>query len=85
MDDEKALTQIRRYHKNKHKNGINSRGHGDPYITTVNVRKKFIISVEKSERLLKILKDAGTKLSYYVDLGWTGKQIIVSTRKSRVE
>lgn len=84
LDDEKALTQIRRYHKNKFKNGIGY-GQGDPYLTTMNICRKFIISVERSEQLLKILKDKGTRMSAYVELGWTGKQIVVSTRKRHVE
>lgn len=83
LDDEPALTQIRKYHRNKYKNAINSVGY-DPYINTMTIRKKFIVSIEKSERLLTILRNTGTKLSYYIELGWTGNQIIISTRKSRI-
>lgn len=70
LDEAKALAILTKYHKNVYKNGIHSWGNSDAYINTRRIRKRFTISIERSEYLLQKLIERNNRLSPWIELGF---------------
>lgn len=67
LSDREAIAKIKEYHRNKYKNGMNSGGNQDPYLTPRCVCKRFRIDVDRCVRLLTEMEAEDNKYSDYID------------------
>ena len=64
---DEAMIFINKYQKNRYKNGINSWGNDDPYITERCIMKKFICSKELAISFIDHLLTRDNRYTHYVE------------------
>lgn len=63
---EEAIVHVRKWQKNRYKNGLNSYGNDDPYVHETNMMKKFIVSLPFTITIVDYLIAKQDKYSCYV-------------------
>ena len=61
-----CISIVRKWQKNKYKNGINSFSNDDPFINETNMQKKFTVSLLRAIVIINYFIFKGDKYSPYV-------------------
>ncbi len=69
LPEEEALTHVRRWQKNRYKNGTGMGRYsgGDPFIYERNMKIKFIVDVALATKFIDLLIAKGDKYSPYAE------------------
>ena len=62
---EEAIVHVRKWQKNRYKNGLNSYSNDDPYVHETNMMKKFIVSLPLALIIIDYLIAKQDKYSCY--------------------